>query len=268
MRVIIINDTAKRRKEEGRVGHFGCHLVMDTFEEQLDRVGIELVDTFAYRDKATWKFPKNVDLAIVNGEGTTHHDSGQPLLGAALDNFPSVLVNAVWQDNRHKLPMDKFLFKAVRESRSQAQLPGSVVVPDVIFASKQLNAFRRGEPIRDIGVTDTVLNGRCKRNGRISAIQLPEDFLRDITQYKRICTGRHHGVVACAVLGIPFSAYPSNTHKIPGMMEDMGVGEWYFEEEEVARENVPEVLADSVFEYVEKAKKDIEKMFEDLWKYK
>ena len=50
MRVAIYNDTFIARKP-----HFGCELVMTTFREQLDRVGIELVGTV----KLTERNPKN-----------------------------------------------------------------------------------------------------------------------------------------------------------------------------------------------------------------
>ena len=51
MRVAIYNDTFIARRP-----HFGCELVMTTFREQLDRVGIELVGTVKDTHRETKPF--------------------------------------------------------------------------------------------------------------------------------------------------------------------------------------------------------------------
>lgn len=259
MKAVIMNDTAMSWK------HFGCDLVMETYREQLDRVGIEITNTISPRLGIKWE-RKGADLCIINAEGTTHHGQGLKMITWAVENCPNVvMINGVWQDqpkgiNDH---LSRIKYVAMRESLSADEYPFEAeVVPDIIYTSKRLTGFKKGNPTKDLGMTDSVIRSYTGR--AVDASQDPDDYLKEISQYSRICTGRHHGVVACAVLGIPFSAYPSNTHKIKGSLMDMGVPELYFDNHEDAKRNTPKDWDEKIDTYVKQAQSKIDSMFERL----
>lgn len=266
MRVVILNDTAKHRKD-GEVYHFGCHLVMDSFEEQLHKVGIELVTTYKTQQRK-FKIPDNIDLVLVNGEGTLHDGRAAWLLDIA-NHYPTALINTSWYNNPPYDSLRRFKYIAVRESMSKEAMPSFVqdsveVVPDVIFSSSLLSKYGYKTPRKAYGATDSVFDSKA-RGDVISSIQRPETFLEAITQYRGICTGRFHGAAVCASLGIPFSAYPSNTHKIESMMRDIGVEYNHYPTKEEACSNIPKESEQAIQEYVTKARERISLMFEKLW---
>lgn len=254
MKVAIVNDTSDV--------HFGCQLTMEVYREQLNRVGIEIIGTVKMQDK--WMDHRDMldrtDLVIVNGEGSRHHGKRTDLIEISVF-YPCVFLNAVYQDN--SLNMDRFKLMTVRESESQKQLPGSIIVPDMVFASSRLWNYRKwiksDGPIYSTDSANGILG--------ISPSHNPEKYFDMLLQSSGICAGRFHAIVACAVLRVPFSAYTSNTHKNKGLMWDMAVEELYSERMEDAIKLIPKKSHPAIGFYAKTAVKRIKKLFESLESY-
>lgn len=236
---------------------------MQTFHEQLIRIGAEVIKTVPVNTKKI-TIPKATDLVIVNGEGSLHRGQHRQLVDIAND-YPAILVNSVWQDNPNYSALRKFRYVAVRESFSLKELPHNIraeVIPDLSFASSALLNFQKGQPTKDVGVTDNVTQ-KNQRSG-ITALQPVETFLTEITQYRRLCIGRFHAATTAAVLGIPFSVWPSNTHKMIGMLTDMGVPHLHCATKKQALDNVPEELDSRIEQYATTAREQIYHMFDNI----
>lgn len=267
MKVVILNDTRVN-------SHFGCEMVMDVLEKGLLGVGasfIECVKLTNYRSKdflANLILPEDTDLVIVNGEGTCHHDNGFNLI-KSVDKFPDIpfmLINSVWQSNSSDIStLKKYKYITVRESLSLKSLPKGLenveVVPDLVFLSDKFKDLKFPDPVYDIGITDNVVGSVT---GSINSKQSAKKVIGEYSKYKRLCCGRHHGVVTAAKMGIPFSAWPSNTHKIKGMMIDMGVEHLHFPTLNQAMQNIPDFFDEKINEYKKEAVNKIEKMFKNI----
>jgi hypothetical protein len=257
MKTVTVNDTSDV--------HFGCKLTMEVYREQLERVGIELIGTVKMQDKWNRHRPllDKADLVIVNGEGSIHHGRRQDLVDIAFE-YPCVLLNAVYEDNPPNDNIFKFKLITARESESQAELPYDVkIVPDMVFASSTLRNYRKWtKGTRVVGVTDSA-NG----TPGFSLSRSPEKYLETLLRCGRVCAGRFHAIVSCAVLGIPFSAYDSNTHKNQGLMYDMAAEHLYSEKIGDAMQLIPGEFPASVGFYATTAVERIENLFDSLEKY-
>jgi hypothetical protein len=179
---------------------------------------------------------EKADLVLVNGEGSIHHSYRTELLTVA-NRFPSALINFSiykYDEAFNGAVKDGALaFKLVvaRESLSAAEwfrLTGKVinVVPDLSFGSMDFPDY--GPPTKEFSLFDSVDMGP-KRAKELRAIDpFCEDFVRLAADYKVWCTGRFHGITLALMLGKPFTAYASNTHKNAGIMADAGLGHLYF----------------------------------------
>lgn len=269
--VALINDTSLFEN------HFGCTLVGQTFREQFARVGLDLKYAFPrdYDLETIAPLLDEVDLVVVNGEGSIHHGRRNHLLDIA-KRFPSVLVNAVYQANPPNDALRQFLYRSTRESLSASEIQSAGytcdVTPDVIFASMQLRSFVKPKPYEELGVTDSVLKHRV----RIGPLKLhkkpygfsPEgsvaDYLRTLSRYKSLCIGRFHAVVAASVLEIPFSCWESNTWKVSGMMRDMGASQYLFPTFEAAMLHVPGSFDRKIKGFAREAVPKVEQMFDQI----
>ena len=79
-------------------------------------------------------------------------------------------------------------------------------------------------------------------------------------------TGRFHGLCLSALMGIPFLALSSNSHKIQAILKDMKCSELLITDikkvankKQQAIESLPKV-----YKYVQEAKKKIELLFEKI----
>ena len=254
-RVVILGDTRNQN-------HFGCDMVMSVLLDKISKLEEYTVSKTIHVNDKNISIPADTDLVIVNGEGTIHHGAGKHYLDATTRfcNIPFILINAVWDSNPAYKEIYNFKYISVRESLSYEQLPvefeNKEIIPDLIFASKM--DYLEQNAYKDIGLTDNVLPSNCFD---ISSRKSPKEVISDFLKYKRICTGRHHGVALCALLKIPFSAWPSNTHKILGMMTDMGIEHHHFKTQSEALENVPTDLDPRVISYTSNAKCKIDSLF-------
>jgi polysaccharide pyruvyl transferase WcaK-like protein len=188
-----------------------------------------------------------VDAVVVNGEGTIHHGAGRDLLGllevAQRRRKPTLLVNAVFQEvegfDGTLSRLDDFV---VREPRSLAYARSrgfeARVVPDSFFAARFSASGLSGYEGRDI-ITDfhpsrtdvaAVLRTYADEQGAASLPLRGAETMRTwsglpecIARSRLLVTGRHHGICLAIVAGLPFVALGSNTYKMEGMLEMLGL---------------------------------------------
>jgi len=262
MRVAIVNDTSIYNS------HFGCQLVGQTMREQFARIGAELVFSFGkFKEDELdlgLSLLEKVDLVVVNGEGRLHHGKGRFMLDLA-ERFPCALINCVYQDNEPHPGLRRFKYIAARESLSAGFLASqgveAKVVPDLCFASAFLRSYPRRKPTNEIGVSDNVTSPKSGFPPKTTTVA---EYLNTLSSYKGLCLGRFHAVVAASVLQIPFTAWPSNTWKIEGMLGDMGASELWFPTLKEAKRNLSFEVLSQVTRFAQDAKRKVEGMFDDL----
>jgi len=265
MRVVLYNDTTLINK------HFGPQFVVQSAREQMAKCGMELIGSL-HRDALpddNRALLAQADLVIVNGEGSLHHGRCRHLVDIA-NEYPAALINCVYQENEPNEALSKFLVVTARETRSANHLKECgardvKVVPDLMFGSSLLHRWKRGAPTLDIGMTDNVVD---RESGHPPFTPDAVDYLRWLSQYRRIVCGRYHAAVACCVLGIPFSCWPSNTWKIEGMLDDMRLPDLCFASKEDAVQNCPSQMnaasQQKIGNYVSTATAKIEQLFDQL----
>lgn len=137
IRAIVFNDTSYDE-------HHGCQVVMAQLFALCADVGIEIARSCPIghdwaSDEKLRRDIRKVDVCIVNGEGTMHHDAKQAMRYGHLARYcreqgvPCYLVNSVWQDNQRlsEYAAD-FTGIYVRDGRSQAELAQIGVQPSVV----------------------------------------------------------------------------------------------------------------------------------------
>jgi len=141
MRALILNDTR-------RGGHPGCMLVMRQILQGCLDAGIEVVGMLE-NHRVLWSHTEkqlgNIDIVILNGEGTLHHDNrGARHLARAAERIlqsgkPLALINSVWESNvvvRPLLDAADLIF--VRDSLSAGEIVAAgrtaSVVPDLVLS--------------------------------------------------------------------------------------------------------------------------------------
>lgn len=264
MKIALINDTYNGGVTGG--SHFGCQLVMETYEEHLTGRNHQIVQRIGANER--WYdvgISKEVDLVIVNGEGSLHHNRRNDLLSVAKE-APAILINTVFEANTTE-GLEHFKYIACRESWSKAAMDDASVevVPDLLFGNKWLRQWdnfgkKPNVPLR-WGETDSVL-----RQGQFgkSAITDKQDFMEWLTALDAVVCGRFHAVAAAAVAGVPFVAYPSNTWKVQGMLDDMGQLDRLFKDREECHKKVSYDWDTDIDFYCGAASAKIHTMFDRL----
>ena len=178
------------------------------------------------------------------------------------EGIPCVLLNSVWNRNTEQLGqfLRDFDIVAFRESRSRAEAlpwcPHARIVPDFTFAAlhdirHESAQPRQGWVVLD-GVTAPVAQSlaRFARNSSSDYLLLGDTHFKVMTddpgsvldtrgrisprlftdfsafdRYEACVTGRYHGLIAALCAGLPTLAVASNTPKIEGMFEDMGLAD-------------------------------------------
>lgn len=150
IRVAVFNDTEPSR-------HYGCVLVMKNMKKLLANQGMRIV--WSWPVGSDWrnykeKLPKvgEIDLIIVNGEGTIHNSGKRPIVDSLVEvgalakntyNLPCFLINATLHKNEkvfYEKMQSNFDAIYVRDKASQDELASfnikSKVVPDLTLAQK------------------------------------------------------------------------------------------------------------------------------------
>jgi len=273
----LINDTSGER-------HIGSVEVIQNIKMLCRRCNIKLMHKITRQEimnsaKLIQQRLESVDLVIVNGEGTLHR--GTVFLQNVLDLIPkkkkAVLINSIWDKmflGNDKL-LEKFEFITVREGMSFFSLkriyPHQRIhfVPDIIFALKQ-------KFDTSIGYGDSVLSSlKVAASKRTNFFPMQPDgvtpdahaYIKWLKGLDLYVTGRFHGVCLAIMAEVPFLAFPSNSHKIEGILQDMGAPDLLIgsfneieEKRELAKEKVPLMV-----EYKKTAEKKL-KVLEDALK--
>lgn len=203
------------------------------------------------------------DALLVNGEGTLHHNAANSLflkcLIAKEEGKSVFLINSVWQENNlTRKYVDIFDLIYVRETLSEAAIREDgrhivSVVPDMIFYSST-DIVTKSIGIGGI-VIDSVIGEISKELAEFSVSEkLPFYFMgqwhknnffkknrwffilpwrmkgkkvigniAEISDREYVITGRYHGACLAMIVGVPFIAVSSNTHKIQGIIKDAGI---------------------------------------------
>ncbi|MEL1251549.1 polysaccharide pyruvyl transferase family protein [Aurantiacibacter gilvus] len=170
--------------------HHGCTTVIETIDRLCAANGVEVVARVPAhadwrQDAAALEAFRQVDLVLVNGEGTIHHDrpAGRLLLEAGAHaaglGKPAVLLNATWQANSAEALdlLRSFSIVSVRESASEAELVGHGFsprrIPDLaLFHEPQMAVRREG-----VRYCDSVQGGKAmalyRRMWKLGADPLP-----------------------------------------------------------------------------------------------
>lgn len=214
----------------------------------------------------------DVDLVIINGEGSIHHGRNTHLIELA-NEFPSVLLNCVYQENPPCSALEKFLFITAREHRSAEEIQKSgiecSVVPDLLFGSSLAWSFQKQEPLHETGVTDSVIKvynmiGPFKFKVKPDIVahdHTPGSMLKKISSFRQISTGRFHIAALASILQTPFNTWESNTWKIRGMLEDMGAPELWHAKRDEALASIPTHTNQKCYAYSLQARVKIEETF-------
>ena len=259
-RLLVVNETSKL---EGNRWHLGCHLVSCRLAPSIAEIGAECVgwaNGLAGINRILRHDPAaQFEGIIINGEGTLHDDADRAFeIGVIGEFFKKAgkkvfLINSVWEQNSARIEqlVKGFDLIAVRDSRSQANLlrlrSDVRVVPDLcwledaedaeacdvpcaILDSVRTEASERLEAVAAAtGLPTFVMSrffeafNRAISNGQPAA-SMPRVLQKpDIKRYQRWLGGRFHGVVLALGAGVPALCLASNTRKIEGMLDDIGL---------------------------------------------
>ena len=262
MKIAIYNSTYN--PDISPLVHFGCELVRETIEQQLNRVGHEYY--FIPWQKCvnnSYEIKEDVDLVLVNGEGSWHNNRRPDMLSIA-SKYPCVMFNTVYQNNNYaERDLKKFKSIFTRESMSAAEVNRSgayaTVIPDVILTNESI-LKRSKASTKQIGSIEHHKSG-------LGTLQNYKPFLDQLENYSHIASGSYHGALICAMLDIPFSMWPSNTHKMIALAKDMDASEIHFSDKTAAMNGIPNTVKESISQYVSDSQVKINNFFETLDQY-
>ena len=219
MKVVIYNDC-----DVGTYKHFGCELVIEAFKDQLKRVDCNLVGTVTKDDLAQQRYGyikktlDKADLVVVNGEGSFHSNRRNDIHHVA-KNWPSILVNSVYQNNSFGHNLKYFKFISCRESFSARQAAHDSgakieIIPDIIFTNKRLMKLK-------LKGTHAHVEINHFNHGELSTNNDAQTFLKEIVKYKSITSISFHSLIIAIMLGQDIKkVLPTNTHKNDALMHD------------------------------------------------
>lgn len=255
MRIALFNDT-------GLYPHVGCRAVSSGHDRMFARAGLTVAYRSYYREwhdvahrlrtrrvlaqRALKERLSEIDVVIVNGEGTIHHGGGAHLMTilriAQKMRRRTYLVNAVLQDLAVSdlEVLAKLTMCTVRDASSARYLKRRAVPYRIVFDALIEAAFVPVPAVNMAGrIVVTDWHGNRQKDVGKACTQLLKDLGDDAVFYplddevraaqwahavadfqtaRLVVTGRHHGVCLAALAGVPFVALGSNTWKIEGLL--------------------------------------------------
>lgn len=192
VKAILFNDTSYEK-------HFGSQLVVQQIYSLAENAGIEIIRACPMRhnwhtDEHLKNEIKSVDLCLINGEGTIHHNQKQARLLLELAPYchehgtPCFLINSLWIANGDLVDMARQLTGIyVRDKQSQRELLSSGiasnVVPDLTLTAEvraNIKSARAGYlingnvlPDREYEAWNSYANSGCEDLDFISIKALP-----------------------------------------------------------------------------------------------
>lgn len=273
LKAVLFNDTSNEN-------HLGSTQVVNNIRILCAKYNITLAASYHREDINEQNLGlkrklKSSDLVIINGEGTLHRSTpyARNFLEICRDKR-SILINTVWEKMyiKDEKLLRNIILVSVRESLSYAQIIKTFdkrkvhIVPDLIFYTGL------GFLKQKIGYSDSYMD--YLRDGlRKNRNYFPMDYAGsnpDLEAYVTwmsgldlYVTGRFHGVCLAAMVNKPFLAFPTNSHKMEGLLKDMRCPELLIESFEEIRSKQAQAKRSVVkaHNYALKAKEEIEDFF-------
>jgi len=237
--------------------HTGCFAVCDVIDHFFQKY---VVSMLKHGRQSTPHFT-NIDLTVINGEGTLHHKSQFFPETLKLIKGPTVLINTVWDKqimtaDDWKRMNEKISFVSCRESLSANQLRNSpykgevIVTPDLTFYKEIeiTNKPRSGVAHSDSFFPEVTRQLKRNENYKPFSSKPPipwEQYASWLQGFELFETGRFHGLCMSIATNTPFHFLGSNCHKGRGLLADI--------------ENM------TTQEYVASAKEKIEKLWQRIF---
>lgn len=232
-RALVLGDTSAS-------AHHGCEMVMTNLIHGLSRIGVDVIAQHSGKgwaqDSRIVSAMESVDLLVINGEGTMHHDrpQGYEFVDAAEHihrrGKPSYLVNCTWQANSETLAKRAAVFRRihVRESNSAEELGRSgiqsSITPDLTFATDWGNpeGARRGWVVTDSTITSITrqlfrLSQSLGATTYLPVIASDDSLMSHDRRYKRRLQ-RGWGKLLWSTAGM-VTSYISLSHAVPNARE-------------------------------------------------
>lgn len=275
-KAVLLNDTSDEN-------HLGSTQTVQSIKHLLHKHGFTIVKPFSRKailesESSVKEAVRDANLVVVNGEGTMHR--GNKIMENIVRicaRCPSVLINTVWEKMFTSTTdyVNLFSLIAVRESYSYREVVKFVdkkkvmLIPDAIFYPK----VEKPEII--VGYGDSVLDylrlnlSEQKNYFPMELVATKPDWDAYITWLRGLnlyVTGRFHGVCAAALAGTPFVAFPSNSHKVEGLLTDMGCQELLIDRQSSALDKKQRAieLQPKIREYIIKAQVQLDVLFGKL----
>jgi len=230
MNILILNNTESY--------HYGCKSVMSVLKSQFPTANIALKN----KDKSN--IFNNIDMLVVNGEGTMHDDAKKAkslllsIKAAHEQGIKTMLVNTVWQRNSKDLTnmLQYADYISVREIKSKKEILKDINLDvDVnLDLSYYYDVPYNKTPNCNI-VSGNYYVDKSSKNGSAIIKDIGEDDYIDIfneswedvvnklRHSKLLVTGRHHEMYAACKAECPFIVLEGNTHKNSGLFETFEV---------------------------------------------
>jgi hypothetical protein len=234
----------------GRMGHEVVHrFFLDSHSHFALENERESMNAILHSDEQR-NVIESVDAVVVNGEGTIHDGAGLHLLailGAAQSlGKATFLVNAVFENTPgFEAVLNALDDFTVRDARSSAYLKSRNIRHRLVLDSILAAGFE-GAPIRnlenrivvsdwhpsrteDVGVACSYVFDRYPKKAvyypfeRVDAKDIWKQTIATIATSSVLVTGRHHGAYIGILAEVPFVLLPSNTSKIQGLVEALGI---------------------------------------------
>lgn len=208
--------------------HSGCYEVCKNIKHSLKKHTI--VKSFPPMHSLPDVDWDAVDLVLVNGEGTLHHN--RPAAEGIMDfvkraqshGVNTAIVNTVWQ-NMHikwKPVLDSLDYFSVRDQLSQEYVADAFDIQvDCYLDISMQNCY----PLHKDSHADDIVCGNTLESkifglGNIISIfdHEWEDFVYQLSRHKGYVSGRFHEIAAACVARTPFWPIRGNSWKIQGLL--------------------------------------------------
>jgi polysaccharide pyruvyl transferase WcaK-like protein len=230
MNILILNNTSAY--------HNGSKSVMSVLCSQFPNSNITL------KNKSKLNIFHNIDLLVVNGEGTMHDDAKkaksllESIKAAKKQGIKTMLVNTVWQRNSKSVTelLRYADYISVREVKSKKEI--QKVIDIDVDVNLDLSYFY-DVPYKQTNnyniVSGNYFVDKSSRNGSIIIKGIGEDghvdlfneswndVVNKLRHSKLLVTGRHHEMYAACKAECPFIVLEGNTHKNSGLFETFEV---------------------------------------------
>jgi hypothetical protein len=251
LKALILNDTSSY--------HNGCKQVMHYLRQDLANCGYTVAGSIVGRIEYLYHHEydlRDIDLVIINGEGSMHHDRllPQALLKILTDakklGKKTALINTVWQamtltDEHKEVLQDTYI--SVRECLSQQEFEKDNISSDIhldlsYFADVPIR-FDRPKNL----VVGKFFSQKDWRPEQVPTIDIFKDSWNDVVQKlsvtKWLVTGRHHEIYAACKARCNFVALSGNTWKNEGLAKTANV-DIIFKDEDLHHSKIPSFLAE------------------------